>query len=193
MNNIPINTDKSDEIIHCAKTGRMDLNWEEFKTLLQKKLYFTFNTYKNLQDDSGLNEDKSNSFQQQREIGKDSESEPPNVFGSGKNNNDNKKLTKFPFDSKIEYLSDCLNIFQKNPPFTLQRICEILLDDQRLYKNVWSYYRALEKNLSVTDELTSTVCSEETSFLLHSANNTSEALKKKRLISSIEEDLMDLD
>ncbi|MCH88429.1 serine/threonine protein phosphatase 4 regulatory subunit [Trifolium medium] len=47
-----------------------------------------------------------------------------------------------------------LTCFIDGPPFTLQRVCEILLDAKNIYPNLSKLALALEKNLLVTSTLT---------------------------------------
>ncbi|KAK4359641.1 hypothetical protein RND71_021870 [Anisodus tanguticus] len=51
-------------------------------------------------------------------------------------------------------LDDALNSFAEGPPFTLQRLCEILLDARNIYSKLSKLVLALEKNLLVTSTLT---------------------------------------
>ncbi|KAI3502099.1 hypothetical protein L1887_30130 [Cichorium endivia] len=51
-------------------------------------------------------------------------------------------------------LDDALHSFVDGPPFTLQRLSEIILDAKSLYPNLSKLALALEKNLSVTSTLT---------------------------------------
>ncbi|XP_006366892.1 serine/threonine-protein phosphatase 4 regulatory subunit 2 [Solanum tuberosum] len=51
-------------------------------------------------------------------------------------------------------LDDALNSFAEGPPFTLQRLCEILLDARNIYSKLTKLALALEKNLLVTSTLT---------------------------------------
>ncbi|KAH0702058.1 hypothetical protein KY285_016336 [Solanum tuberosum] len=51
-------------------------------------------------------------------------------------------------------LDDALNSFAEGPPFTLQRLCEILLDARNIYSKLSKLALALEKNLLVTSTLT---------------------------------------
>lgn len=51
-------------------------------------------------------------------------------------------------------LNDALLRFEEGPPFTLQRLCEILLDPKGTYTKVSKLALALEKNLLVTSTLT---------------------------------------
>ncbi|KDQ60759.1 hypothetical protein JAAARDRAFT_31731 [Jaapia argillacea MUCL 33604] len=43
-----------------------------------------------------------------------------------------------------------LHDFESNPPFTIQRVCELCLHPQQHYKSVGKYLRAVEKSLLVT-------------------------------------------
>ncbi|WMV19476.1 hypothetical protein MTR67_012861 [Solanum verrucosum] len=51
-------------------------------------------------------------------------------------------------------LFQALNSFAEGPPFTLQRLCEILLDARNIYSKLSKLALALEKNLLVTSTLT---------------------------------------
>ncbi|KVH95839.1 uncharacterized protein LOC112528369 [Cynara cardunculus var. scolymus] len=53
----------------------------------------------------------------------------------------------------VKRLDDALHSFVDGPPFTLQRLSEIILDAQILYPNLSKLALALEKNLSVTSTL----------------------------------------
>ncbi|XP_050887715.1 uncharacterized protein LOC127092866 [Lathyrus oleraceus] len=54
----------------------------------------------------------------------------------------------------VNKLNDALTCFIDGPPFTLQRVCEILLDAKNIYPNLSKLALALEKNLLVTSTLT---------------------------------------
>ncbi|KAB2596945.1 serine/threonine-protein phosphatase 4 regulatory subunit 2-like [Pyrus ussuriensis x Pyrus communis] len=54
----------------------------------------------------------------------------------------------------VKRLDEALHSFTEGPPFTLQRLCEILLDAKRIYPNLSKLALALEKNLLVTSMLT---------------------------------------
>ncbi|KAH9483985.1 Serine/threonine-protein phosphatase 4 regulatory subunit 2 [Psilocybe cubensis] len=43
-----------------------------------------------------------------------------------------------------------LDQFESNPPFTIQRLCELCLEPKRHYKSVGKYLRAVEKSILVT-------------------------------------------
>ncbi|TFK27408.1 PPP4R2-domain-containing protein [Coprinopsis marcescibilis] len=45
---------------------------------------------------------------------------------------------------------DLLNEFDDNPPFTIQRLCELLIEPKKHYKTVGKYLRAVEKSILVT-------------------------------------------
>lgn len=53
----------------------------------------------------------------------------------------------------VKRLDDALHSFVDGPPFTLQRLSEIILDAQILYPNLSKLALALEKNLSVTSTM----------------------------------------
>ncbi|KAL5568177.1 hypothetical protein UlMin_024752 [Ulmus minor] len=50
-------------------------------------------------------------------------------------------------------LDEALQSFDRGPPFTVQRLCEILLDARGIYPNLSKLALALEKNLLVTSML----------------------------------------
>ncbi|KAK9052561.1 hypothetical protein SSX86_029190 [Deinandra increscens subsp. villosa] len=54
----------------------------------------------------------------------------------------------------VNRLDDALHSFIDGPPFTIQRLSEIILDARTLYPNLSKLALALEKNLSVTSTLT---------------------------------------
>lgn len=58
------------------------------------------------------------------------------------------------FTELAKRLDEALHSFDQGPPFTLQRLCEILLDAQGIYPNLSKLALALEKNLLVTSMLT---------------------------------------
>ncbi|KAL2329234.1 hypothetical protein Fmac_022661 [Flemingia macrophylla] len=53
----------------------------------------------------------------------------------------------------VNKLDEELTCFIEGPPFTLQRLCEILLDAKNIYPNLSKLALALEKNLLVTSIL----------------------------------------
>ncbi|KAK9136989.1 hypothetical protein Sjap_007583 [Stephania japonica] len=53
----------------------------------------------------------------------------------------------------VTRLDEALLCFIEGPPFTLQRLCEILLDARSIYPNLSKLALALEKNLLVTSTL----------------------------------------
>ncbi|KGN53631.1 serine/threonine-protein phosphatase 4 regulatory subunit 2 [Cucumis sativus] len=57
------------------------------------------------------------------------------------------------FSELVKRLDEALHSFVEGPPFTLQRICEILLDACTIYPNLSKLALALEKNLLVTSTL----------------------------------------
>ncbi|XAR58479.1 hypothetical protein NMG60_11013883 [Bertholletia excelsa] len=54
----------------------------------------------------------------------------------------------------VQRLDEALRSFTEGPPFTLQRLCEILLTARTIYPNLSKLALALEKNLLVTSTLT---------------------------------------
>ncbi|GLT28732.1 hypothetical protein SLA2020_036410 [Shorea laevis] len=62
------------------------------------------------------------------------------------------------FPDLVKRLDEELRAFIQGPPFTLQRICEILLAARSIYPNLSKLALALEKNLLVTSTIT--VCTD---------------------------------
>ncbi|XP_047316612.1 serine/threonine-protein phosphatase 4 regulatory subunit 2 [Impatiens glandulifera] len=62
------------------------------------------------------------------------------------------------YEELVKKLDNALSNFIEGPPFTLQRVCEILLDSKNIYSSLSKLALALEKNLSVTSTLT--ICSD---------------------------------
>ncbi|GLT77616.1 hypothetical protein SLA2020_491840 [Shorea laevis] len=58
------------------------------------------------------------------------------------------------FEDLVKRLDEELHAFIEGPPFTLQRICEILLAARSIYPNLSKLALALEKNLLVTSTIT---------------------------------------
>ncbi|CAJ2651977.1 hypothetical protein L195_g012159 [Trifolium pratense] len=58
------------------------------------------------------------------------------------------------YSDLVNKLDEALTCFIDGPPFTLQRVCEILLDAKNIYPNLSKLALALEKNLLVTSTLT---------------------------------------
>ncbi|KAK3132248.1 hypothetical protein QOZ80_6AG0518290 [Eleusine coracana subsp. coracana] len=59
-----------------------------------------------------------------------------------------------PYSELVNRLNDALFRFEEGPPFTLQRLCEILLDPKGTYTKLPKLALALEKNLLVTSMMT---------------------------------------
>ncbi|KAL6909892.1 hypothetical protein ACP4OV_001551 [Aristida adscensionis] len=57
------------------------------------------------------------------------------------------------YSELVSRLNDALLSFEEGPPFTLQRLCEILLDPKGTYKKLSKLALALEKNLLVTSTI----------------------------------------
>ncbi|XP_061357325.1 uncharacterized protein LOC133301680 [Gastrolobium bilobum] len=58
------------------------------------------------------------------------------------------------YSELVNKLDEEITCFIEGPPFTLQRLCEILLDAKSIYPNLSKLALALEKNLLVTSTLT---------------------------------------
>ncbi|XP_006656025.1 serine/threonine-protein phosphatase 4 regulatory subunit 2 [Oryza brachyantha] len=58
------------------------------------------------------------------------------------------------YSELVNQLNDALLRFEEGPPFTLQRLCEILLDPKGTYTKLSKLALALEKNLLVTSTIT---------------------------------------
>ncbi|KAG8076113.1 hypothetical protein GUJ93_ZPchr0006g41060 [Zizania palustris] len=58
------------------------------------------------------------------------------------------------YSELVSRLNDALLRFEEGPPFTLQRLCEILLDPKGTYTKLSKLALALEKNLLVTSTVT---------------------------------------
>jgi serine/threonine-protein phosphatase 4 regulatory subunit 2 len=65
--------------------------------------------------------------------------EPPVNFMNERQANDLKNI-----------IYDQLHEFDDNPPFTIQRVCELCLNPKQHYKSIGKYLRAVEKSLLVT-------------------------------------------
>ncbi|XP_004505615.1 uncharacterized protein [Cicer arietinum] len=57
------------------------------------------------------------------------------------------------YSDLVNKLDEELTCFIDGPPFTLQRVCEILLDAKNIYPNLSKLALALEKNLLVTSTM----------------------------------------
>ncbi|XP_057800713.1 uncharacterized protein LOC131016117 [Salvia miltiorrhiza] len=62
------------------------------------------------------------------------------------------------FQELVRRLDDALHSFDEGPPFTLQRLCEILLSARSIYPKLLKLSLALDKNLLVTSTLK--ICSD---------------------------------
>lgn len=89
----------------------------------------------------------------------------------------------------VNRLDEALLSFDEGPPFTLQRLCEILLSARSIYPKLSKLALALEKNLLVTSMLTS--CSNQQMMILDS-DNPEKASEECKLQSSLEEDGIDV-
>jgi hypothetical protein len=61
------------------------------------------------------------------------------------------------FHDRMRDLLKLLNRFDKAPPFTIQRLVELILDGQNQYCTTHKYMNGLEKLLSVTSTLSSVI------------------------------------
>ncbi|KAL1547348.1 serine/threonine-protein phosphatase 4 regulatory subunit 2-A-like [Salvia divinorum] len=57
------------------------------------------------------------------------------------------------FQELVKRLDDALHSFDEGPPFTLQRLCEILLSARSIYPKLLKLSLALDKNILVTSTL----------------------------------------
>ncbi|KAF8044398.1 hypothetical protein BT93_A2402 [Corymbia citriodora subsp. variegata] len=89
----------------------------------------------------------------------------------------------------VKRLDEALLSFNEGPPFTLQRLCEILLSAQSIYPKLSKLALALEKNLLVTSMLTS--CSNQQMMILDS-DNPEKASEEGKTHSSLEQDGIDV-
>lgn len=54
------------------------------------------------------------------------------------------------FDQNLEILLTLLSNFKERPPFTLQRVCELLTSDKEVYGMTHQYMFAFEKCLNIS-------------------------------------------
>ncbi|KAH6918959.1 PPP4R2-domain-containing protein, partial [Coprinopsis sp. MPI-PUGE-AT-0042] len=62
-------------------------------------------------------------------------------------------MTKDEAEEAKQAINDQLDAFDDNPPFTIQRLAELLLDPKAYYNSVGKYLRAVEKTLLVTSTI----------------------------------------
>lgn len=89
----------------------------------------------------------------------------------------------------VTRLDEALLSFDEGPPFTLQRLCEILLSAQSIYPKLSKLALALEKNLLVTSMLTS--CSNQ-QMMIQESENPEKAGEEVKMQSSLEQDGIDV-
>ncbi|CAN1182036.1 Serine/threonine-protein phosphatase 4 regulatory subunit 2 [Linum perenne] len=78
----------------------------------------------------------------------------------------------------VKRLDDALHSFVDGPPFTLQRLCEILLAARSIYPNLSKLALALEKNLLVTSTLTA--CTDPCPLVTQKQDEPEEASLKQQ-------------
>lgn len=79
----------------------------------------------------------------------------------------------------VKRLDEALHSFDEGPPFTLQRLCEILLAARSIYPNLSKLALALEKNLLVTSTLT--VCMDPYLQAVQKPNEPDKACEEAQL------------
>ncbi|KAM7499873.1 hypothetical protein LguiA_024287 [Lonicera macranthoides] len=84
----------------------------------------------------------------------------------------------------VKRLDDALHSFAEGPPFTLQRLCEILLAAQSMYPNLSKLALALEKNLTVTSTLT--ICTDPYPAVVNQSNKESKELPQLESTSPVQ-------
>ncbi|KAK3447439.1 hypothetical protein EUGRSUZ_A02962 [Eucalyptus grandis] len=89
----------------------------------------------------------------------------------------------------VTRLDEALLSFDEGPPFTLQRLCEILLSAQSIYPKLSKLALALEKNLLVTSMLTS--CSNQ-QMMIQESENPEKAGEEVKMQSSLEQEGIDV-
>ncbi|KMS96959.1 hypothetical protein BVRB_7g180020 [Beta vulgaris subsp. vulgaris] len=77
-------------------------------------------------------------------------------YPEARNSDDQLNASLGAYPQLVKSLEDALFSFIEGPPFTLQRLCEILLSARTIYPNLSKLALALEKNLLVTSTLTKT-------------------------------------
>jgi len=60
------------------------------------------------------------------------------------------KMNRIQTDEMKEQIFSLLDEFERNPPFTIQRVCQLCLNPDLHYKSVGKYLRAVERSLLVT-------------------------------------------
>lgn len=123
--NVDVSPEETRSIIEViANTGKFWHDWSFLKSLLSLKLKQILDEYFEAQMAS------QDDRQQQR-------------YFSGET-----------YSELVSRLTDALWRFEEGPPFTLQRLCEILLDPKGTYTKLPKLALALEKNLLVTTTIT---------------------------------------
>ncbi|XP_030469112.1 uncharacterized protein LOC115687616 [Syzygium oleosum] len=89
----------------------------------------------------------------------------------------------------VKRLDEALLSFDEGPPFTLQRLCEILLSARSIYPKLSKLALALEKILLVTSMFTS--CSNQ-QMMIQDSDNPEKASEEDKLQSNLEQDGIDV-
>ncbi|CAI0475478.1 unnamed protein product [Linum tenue] len=127
----PPNKEGGDVLELIASTGKFWHNWDDLKIMLSSKLKQVW---------GGM-----------QTCFHDVLSEYPEVKMTGE---EQKASLGETYPELMKRLDDALLSFDEGPPFTLQRLCEILLTAKSIYPNLSKLALALEKNLLVTSTLT---------------------------------------
>ncbi|RYR69592.1 hypothetical protein Ahy_A03g016146 [Arachis hypogaea] len=85
------------------------------------------------------------------------------------------------YSEVVNKLDDALTCFIEGPPFTLQRLCEILLDAKGIYPHLSKLALALEKNLLVTSTLTISTDPFPQATTVHELDEQENANEKQQL------------
>ncbi|XP_015952816.1 uncharacterized protein LOC107477337 [Arachis duranensis] len=85
------------------------------------------------------------------------------------------------YSEVVNKLDDALTCFIEGPPFTLQRLCEILLDAKGIYPHLLKLALALEKNLLVTSTLTISTDPFPQATTVHELDEQENANEKQQL------------
>ncbi|CAN1346108.1 Serine/threonine-protein phosphatase 4 regulatory subunit 2 [Linum perenne] len=149
---------------HIASTGKFWHNWDKLKIILSSKLK-QVRRYANLFPCNNLlsisvfpvlseyPEVKMTSEEQKASLGET-------------------------YPDLVKRLDDALHSFVDGPPFTLQRLCEILLAARSIYPNLSKLALALEKNLLVTSTLTA--CTDPCPLVTQKQDEPEEASLKQQ-------------
>nr|TKR85926.1 serine/threonine-protein phosphatase 4 regulatory subunit 2 [Populus alba] len=87
------------------------------------------------------------------------------------------------YQDLVKKLDEALHNFEEGPPFTLQRLCEILLAARHIYPNLSKLALALEKNLLVTSTLA--VCTDPYPQALEKPAESDKPIEELQVQSSL--------